>query len=181
MPVQVIVIAFVVIAAVVLVRAVVTWRKQSGPRAITCPQNQNPAGVRINARHAVSTGLLKTPELRISACSRWPERAGCGQECLSQIASAPDGCLVRNILLNWYKGKVCASCGQTFTDIEWSRKPALLTVGDSSLDWEQVSADRLYEVLAASAPLCFACHMANKLVHEHPELVVDRSAHSHLG
>jgi hypothetical protein len=49
------------------------------------------------------------------------------------------------------------------------------------MEWKQVPADTLYEVLADSLPLCFACHMANILVREHPELVVDRSAsHSHF-
>jgi hypothetical protein len=28
---------------------------------------------------------LSQPHLRLSECSRWPERQGCGQECLSQI------------------------------------------------------------------------------------------------
>jgi hypothetical protein len=32
----------------------------------------------------------------------------------------------------------------------------------------------LPETLAAAKPICFACHMAQTLVREHPELVVDR-------
>jgi hypothetical protein len=77
----------------------------------------------------------------------------------------------------WYAGKVCASCGRPFGDIEWTgQKPALLQTGKISVEWSQVPADKLHEVLAASVPLCFACHMAYTLVREHPELVVDRSA-----
>ena len=30
------------------------------------------------------------------------------------------------------------------------------------------------ETLADGLPICFACHMSNVLVREHPELVVDR-------
>jgi len=54
------------------------------------------------------------------------------------------------------------------------------TAGKVSLEWNQVSADKLFEVLAASQPLCFACHMANTLVREHPDLAVDRSARPDL-
>ncbi|HYW48089.1 MAG TPA: hypothetical protein VE959_34820 [Bryobacteraceae bacterium] len=156
------------------------WNKYRGRRVITCPENQRPAGVMVNAAHAAATALGKAPELRLSTCSRWPGRQGCGQECLSQIQASPEDCLVRNILLNWYRGKVCASCGHPFADIEWSHKPALLTAGKVSLEWNQVSADKLFEVLAASQPLCFACHMANTLVREHPDLAVDRSARPDL-
>jgi hypothetical protein len=177
MPVEAVLWALAAVAALGLVRLAWVWFTYRGNRVITCPENRAPAGVRVNARHAAATALVKAPELRLSTCSRWPERQGCGQQCLSQIAAAPADCLVRNILASWYKDKVCASCGQSFHDIEWSRKPALLTAQNTSLEWEQVPAEKLFEVLAESAPLCFACHMAKTLVREHPELVVDRSTH----
>ncbi len=165
------------LAALVIGRLVSTWFKYRGRRVITCPENRTPAGITVNARHAAATALGKAPELRLSACSRWPEKAGCGQECLAQIAASPEDCLVRNILVKWYQGKVCASCGRPIGEIEWSgSKPALLGAGKVSVEWSRVPADKLFEVLAASLPLCFACHMANTLVREHPELVVDRSS-----
>ncbi len=178
MPIQAIWIALAVLAAIGLLRLAWVWRKFRGSRVITCPENHAPAGVRVDARHAAATALLKGPELRLTTCSRWPERQGCGQQCLSQIEAAPADCLVRNILINWYKDKACVKCGQSFGDIEWSHKPAVLTGGSSSLEWDQIPADQLMDVLSVSAPLCFACHMANKLVREHPELVVDRSIRS---
>lgn len=176
MPVQTVVVALAIVLCLLLARLAWVGHRFRGRRVVTCPENQRPAGVTVDARHAAATSLVKGPELRLATCSRWPERGGCGQECLSQIEASPADCLVRNILLSWYKGKTCVSCGQSFGDIEWARKPALLTAGKISLEWHQVSADKLFEVLAASAPLCFACHMANTLVREHPELVVDRSA-----
>ena len=176
MPVQIVWIAIAVAVALALMRLAWVWHRYRGQRVITCPENQKAAGVVVDAGHAAATGFGKAAELRLSTCSRWPERRNCGQECLTQIQSSPEDCLVRNILVNWYGGKVCASCGQTFDEIEWSRKPALLTAGGGSVEWSQVSADKLHEVLAASSPLCFACHMASTLVREHPELVVDRSA-----
>jgi hypothetical protein len=178
MPVMTIVLAIVaVLSGIAAWRLVSAWWKYRGSRAITCPENRRPAGVVVNARHAAATAFVSGPELRLSSCSRWPERAGCGQECLAQVAESPEDCLVRNILTRWYAGKVCASCGRPFGDIQWTgRKPALLQTGKNSVEWNQVPADKLHEVMAASLPLCFACHMANTLVREHPELVVDRSA-----
>ncbi|MBZ5621050.1 MAG: hypothetical protein LAQ69_20330 [Acidobacteriia bacterium] len=178
MPVQaVVLLGVVVLSGIAIVRLASSWWKYRGRRVITCPENQRPAGVLVDSRHAAATALAGAPELRLSACSRWPERAGCGQQCLTQIAASPEDCLVRNILTKWYEGKVCASCSRPFGDIQWTgQKPALFLADKVSVDWGQVPADKLHEVLAASLPLCFACHMANTLVREHPELVVDRSA-----
>jgi hypothetical protein len=176
MPVQVVIAVLVIAAALGLLRWGQVWNRYRGRRRITCPENQKPAGVIVDATHAAATGFAGAPQLRLSTCSRWPERRECGQQCINQIQTSPGDCLVRNILLKWYEDRQCASCGQSFAEIEWSRKPALLTPGGTTLEWIQVPADQLDEVLAASRPLCFACHMASTLVREHPELVVDRSA-----
>jgi hypothetical protein len=158
------------------VRWVVLWRRYRGARAITCPANLRPAGVQVDAHHATLTGLAGAAQLRLSSCSRWPENAGCGQECLSEIQAAPDGCLVRNILAGWYRGKPCAFCGRVFGDIEWNaQKPALLSADKITVEWERIPAERLQATLQTALPVCFACHMANTLVREHPDLVIDRS------
>jgi hypothetical protein len=129
-----------------------------------------------------ATALAGSPQLRLSTCSRWPERAGCGQECLGQIEAAPEDCLVRNILVLWYTGKRCVYCGQPFGDISVAgAKPAVLCADKVSVEWSRIPADRLRETLAAASPICFACHMGNTLVREHPELVVDRHRSAGLG
>ena len=56
----------------------------SVPRAVTCPETHQQVGVTIDARHAAATGLFGTAEFRLSNCTRWPERARCGQECLPE-------------------------------------------------------------------------------------------------
>jgi hypothetical protein len=156
-------------------RLVRIWFRYRGQMVVTCPESHRPAGVTVDARHAALTPPGKPAELRLSTCSRWPERAGCGQECLSQIAASPENCLVRSILAKWYEGKVCASCGQPFGEIDWGeRKPGLLTADKVTVDWSQVRAESLHEVLETALPVCFACHMANTLVREHPELAVER-------
>lgn len=147
------------------------WFRNRGERVVTCPENRRPAGVRVDAFRVAQLGSF-----RLAECSRWPERAGCGQECLSQIQESPNGCLVRTILADWHRGKSCASCGRPFGDIEWSaQKPALLSADKVSMEWSRVPAEKLDETLQTALPVCFACHMASTLVREHPDLVTDRS------
>jgi hypothetical protein len=83
---------------------------------------------------------------------------------------------VRTIADKWYAGKACASCGRPIGHVQWgTSQPALISADKKSMEWKDVPADRLYETLEVTAPLCFACHMANTLVREHPELAIERS------
>lgn len=151
------------------------WFKLRGQRVVTCPENQRQVVVSLNAGHAASTSLGGSPDLRLSECSRWPEKAKCGQECLSQIREAGAACLVRNIIAEWYRDKDCAACGQPIGEIDWAGShPALLVDEQVSVEWEQVPADKLTGTLAGAMPICFACHTANRLVREHPELAIYR-------
>lgn len=161
------------VAAWRFIRAIFLYR---GRRVIQCPENRQPAGVQVDAAHAGLTAMGSHARLRLSACSRWPERAGCGQQCLSQIEAAPADCLVDHILTEWYAGKSCACCGRPFAKIDWSlQKPALLPADKVSVEWSQVPAERLAETLETALPVCFACHTARTLVRERPDLVTDRS------
>jgi hypothetical protein len=163
------------LAAMIISRAVRLWWTYRGDRVITCPENHRPAGVRVDASHVAAQPFAKSAHLQLSSCSRWPERAGCGQECLSQVAAAPEDCLVRNILVHWYVGKRCASCGQPFGEIPLTgAKPAVLCADKITVEWSEIAADRLAETLASAQPICFACHMGSTLVRTHPELAVDR-------
>lgn len=170
-------IAILVLAVAVAIRAGSAWLKYRGDRVVECPENRRPAGVTLAVGQAVGHAFSFSGggELRLASCSRWPERSGCGQQCLSQIQAAPEDCLVRNILNRWYQGKSCAWCGLPFEEIQWTvRKPALLDPSGKSLEWAAIPADRLQDTLAVALPVCFACHMANTLVREHPELAVRR-------
>jgi len=171
-----------VLAVIAVVRVALVWWKYRGARVITCPENLRPAGISIAAGHAAANLFAKHPQLKLSACSRWPEHAGCGQECLSQVAAAPEDCLVRNILVQWYAGKRCVTCGLPFGEISLAGvKPAVLCADKVSVEWSEIPADRLSETLAAGSPICFACHMGNTLVRTHPELAVDRHRSADLG
>jgi hypothetical protein len=175
MPVSLLATFAVVLVLLAVLRWITAWLSYRGDRVVTCPENERPAGVKLDARRAAATSFGTGPRLRLQECSRWPEKAGCGQECLREIQAAPADCLVRNIIAKWYAGKSCAWCGKPIGRIDLGpSQPALLSPDKRSMEWKQVPADKLFEVLEASKPVCFACHLANSLVREHPELVSDR-------
>jgi hypothetical protein len=157
-------------------RLISVWLKYRGERLITCPENQKPAGVHVAAADAAASALLHAPSLHLRQCSRWPERAHCGQPCLAEIAAAPENCLVRSILVEWYEGKSCVSCGLPIGEIvAGGAKPALLSADRKTVEWSDIPAEQLPDALSAAEPVCFACHMADKMMREHPELVIPRS------
>jgi hypothetical protein len=165
-----------VLAGIAIWRLAGVWVQYHGRMVVNCPENQKPAGVSVDTRRAVATRLTGKPDLRLATCSRWPERADCGQECLRQLETAPENCRVREILARWYEGKTCAWCGQPVGPIhETERKPTVLLTDQRSVEWNEIPAERLQETLDASLPLCFGCHIANTMRREHPELVIDRS------
>jgi hypothetical protein len=175
MPIPVLVGVVVLLAGAAVWRLGGAWWKYRGKRVVTCPETMRPAGVVVDAAHAAATVFGKAPELRLSECSRWPEKAGCGQECLSEVRESGADCLVRNIIAKWYRDRSCAACGQLIGEIDWTgSRPALLVADQVSVEWNQIPTDQLAGTLAAALPICFTCHTANKLVKEHPELVTDR-------
>lgn len=84
---------FVGLALILLMPAL--WLREiyhaySGPRAVVCPETQQPAGVTVDAKHAAATGLHGRPDFRLSDCTRWPARARCTQDCLPEaLQSGP--------------------------------------------------------------------------------------------
>lgn len=147
-----------------------------GKRLVTCPETGRSAAVELDAKQAVKESLWSTPVLRLSECSRWPERKGCGQTCLRQIELAPENCLVRNIIAHWYAGKTCVLCGHTVDATEQSigHTPALLDLQGKTVYWDEVKPEQLPEILDTHKPVCWSCHISEKFRREHPEMVVDR-------
>ena len=72
------------------VRAYFNFR---GKRLVTCPETHKPEAVDVNASEAALGVFFVEPTLRLKECSRWPERQGCGQECLDHRSLARDICL----------------------------------------------------------------------------------------
>jgi hypothetical protein len=165
------------IGAVLVLRAASTYRRFRGTRVITCPETKKPAAVGVDAAHAAMTAAAGQTELRLSTCTRWPERESCGQECLKQIEAAPVECLARTMLTRFYEGKSCIVCGKHLGEIHWhDHKPGLVTPDYKVVEWSDVSPERLPDVLSTHSPVCWDCVIALTFRTQHPELVVDRSA-----
>jgi hypothetical protein len=56
------------------------------PRIVICPETGREARVRLDAWHAAVTAIPGPPRRYVDECSRRPEHAACGQECLSDSA-----------------------------------------------------------------------------------------------
>ena len=161
-----------------LFRSLRTYFKLRGKRLVTCPETQKAAAVDLDAVHLARDAAFGTPHFRLSECSRWPERQGCGQECLKQIEAAPEGCLVRRIVANWYAGKTCVICGKPVDVAEqWvGHVPALLNPEKETIYWDKIAPERLPEVFQTHSPVCWSCHVTETFRRVHPDLVVDRPA-----
>ena len=156
-------------------RLLTTLRHQRGSRLVSCPETHQPTAVRVNTIHAALTSLHGRADLQLSACSRWPKREGCGQDCLGEIQSAPDGCLVRAMLVRWYDGKLCTLCGNDVDAIHWyTHEPAFLDFEGRTLEWDDVPVEQLPEVLKTHRPICWNCNIIESVIRKHPERVVFR-------
>ncbi len=130
------------------------YLKFRGKRVVTCPETGRPATVEVDARLAAASAIFGEPSLRLKACSRWPERRGCGQECLEQIQAEP-----AELLAQWCAGKTCALCGKPISAI--SRRgsyPALMDSSGKTLEWKAFSPKKFPEALATHLPVCGNCH-----------------------
>ena len=153
------------------------WMTYRGTRVVVCPENREMVTVKVDAGHAAFSASQGRPDLRLESCTQWPEKGGCGQECLGQIESAPEACLLRSILADWYQGKTCAFCGREFHAIHWhDHEPGLVAPGGAILAWDAFRPEQVLDVLATHKPVCWDCRVAESFRREHPELVTDRPA-----
>lgn len=152
-------------------------RKFGGGRVIICPETEKQAMVEVDARRAALTSLIGQTEIRLENCWRWPLRQDCGQECLLQLDVAPAECLVRSVLMKWYRGKKCAFCLKPFGEIELiDHKPALLNPEGVTVEWAAIPISAVNEAMDCYLPVCWSCHVAQTFAREHADLVVERPA-----
>jgi len=156
-------------------RALHTYLKFRGERIISCPENHKAAAVRVAAGKAACGASFGNEHLKLSNCSRWPEMQSCGQECLGQIEESPKACLIWTIINRWYQGQNCVYCHKPFGAIHWhDHPPALVDAERKTIQWNDIPAENLQEVLSTHWPVCWNCHVAETFRREHRELVVDR-------
>jgi hypothetical protein len=162
-----------VFRAVPGVRAYFKFR---GKRLVTCPETEKPAAVQIAAAESALGAFVNEPTLRLNQCSRWPEKEGCGQDCLSQIEADPQNCLVWNIVAKWYEGKACAFCHKSIGPLHHvDHAPALLGPDFKTTEWKNVRPEELPQIFSTHQPVCWNCHVAENFRRLHPELVTDRA------
>lgn len=152
-----------------------TWRETHGKRLVSCPETHMPEAVEIDTKAALRSTLTGRPKTQLKACTRWHERAGCGQECLEQIETSPEGCRVLSLLEGWYRGKSCVLCGRAFGMIRWyDHKPGLVNADRKMFSWDELEAKELDEIFAKYYPLCWDCHTTERFIEQNPEKVVFR-------
>ena len=155
-------------------RPVSEYYRMRGTRVIACPENEQPAAVTVDARRAALTAAVGHERLRLDSCSRWPEKAGCGQECLKQIEAQPTDCLVRTQVDRWYADKSCAICGKPLGQVEWAaHAPALRAPDGRTLEWRDVKPETMFQVMGSHAAVCWDCHVAETFRRQRPDLVLD--------
>lgn len=162
--------------AFLLVAAGRAWERTRGTRLVTCPGSGQRTAVALRSFGAALSLGGAAP--RVGACSRWPERASCGQECLAEIEQAPDGCLVRAMVERFYAGHACVGCGRPFgavTGLE--HRHALLSEEGTTLQWDEVDVEELPRLFLSHQPLCWSCHVLRSLKAKRPGLLVVRPEH----
>jgi hypothetical protein len=168
--------ALVVVAVLyaLLRKPIGEYVRMRGERVVACPDNEQTAAVRIDAVHAALTAAGGHERLRLESCSRWPEHADCGQACLKQIEAQPTDCLVKEQVSRWYADKTCAICGKALGAVDWaSHKPALRAPDGRTLEWRDVRAETMFDVMDTHAAICWDCHVAETFRRDRPDLVLD--------
>jgi hypothetical protein len=153
-----------------------TWFRYRGVRVITCPENLEPAAVTIDAgRAARMMAIAGEKDLHLETCSRWPEMAGCAEECLAQIEGSKDGCTLKALVTQWYEGKSCVICTHPMEKIVWHERPAALrTPRGTTCEWKDVLPQDIPNVFVTHQPVCWRCHIVESFRREHAEMVVQR-------
>jgi hypothetical protein len=176
-PVPVIVSLALLSAAVAIwtaVRALRIARQVRGERVVTCPETGRLAGVAIDVRHAVASGLVEhAPHVRLLACSRWTGRGRCDERCVWEAADP--GSTTRAMVERALTGKACVFCGKRIERVAFlDHYAALLQPDLSTIEWREIPAERLRESLTTCQPVCWDCHVTETFRRRFPELVTDR-------
>lgn len=170
--------ALIALLAYISWRPLMAYMKYRGDRLITCPENQLPAAVVVDARRAAMTANVTGVPHRLRACSRWPEMGDCPQDCLCQVEADPEATRVTNIVSGWYEGKRCALCDEPIEMLTWSdRRAAVLDPVGVTQEWNAMRSEDLPQIFATHKPVCWNCHLAATFRGRYSELVTDRLEH----
>jgi hypothetical protein len=153
-----------------------TWIRLRGTRVVTCPETGKPAAVKVDAGHAAATAVLDQPDLKLACCSRWPERAGCDEPCVTEIVEGGSDTLPKTIAARFFEGKRCAICGHPIDPINSATlQPGVLhPLTHEAFAWNEILPQDLPDVLAWRQAVCANCTLAESFRRRFPDRVVDR-------
>lgn len=176
---QLLIVLFIaLVAGAYAVIALVAYIRMRGTRIVICPETERPAAVTVDASHAALGAMREHADVRLSTCSRWPERKDCAQPCTAQIEIAPKQTLVFEILKQWYAGKTCAICRRHIPPLNAvGPKPGLLNFASAAhetMTWEEIRPENLPALFDTHLPICSHCQVAEAFRQQFPDLVVER-------
>jgi hypothetical protein len=132
-----------------------------GRRRVVCPANGGSAEVELDPKFALKTAFRNHQQSRLQDCTRWPEEAACGQECLEQVDPTPEN--VERFLSKWYDGKHCAICTRSLTPSDWRRsRLAVLNQQHKLFELRHMHLGDLQTELQHARPLCWNCHQEER-------------------
>jgi len=96
------------------------YRRYRGKWVVTCPETRDPAGVEVDAARVAASAWGGRLDVRLKDCSRWPEKADCGRECLAEVERDAEAS-------GWFRVQSCISCGTpipgALADVFSTQKP----------------------------------------------------------
>jgi hypothetical protein len=168
----------VIVIAYIIHRLLLTGRNVynlSGQKLVTCPETHEPVGVKVALGTACAAALAGKEHVELSSCTRWPERAGCDQACLSELKADPTEHGIWAIAAHWYEGKNCFYCGRPITPLSHlDHPPGLVSFDGKIIEWDHIPAEKLPAQFASAHPVCWNCTVVESFCQQHPELLVVR-------
>lgn len=161
-PIVLFVIGAILLVALPIGISLQAYFRNRGRRPVICPDNHQVVTVELDNTYAFSTALRGEEHDRLQSCSRWPEKADCGQECLAQVNPSPEN--LERLLQKWYQGKKCALCDRDLTPADWRRsRLALLNEHEKLFELRHMHLDEIPTALDHMAPLCWNCHQEERV------------------
>jgi hypothetical protein len=174
-------VALLVLAVLVvyLVIALRTWSRVRGTRVVVCPETQRPVAVKVDVGHAVASALWEKADVKLTACSRWPERQDCDQPCVRQIETKPAETAPATIATHFFTGERCAICTRPIeAPNRMTLQPGFMDAATHKVQsWDEVPPQDLAEAMATRRPLCANCTLAETFRQRFPDRVTDRLPH----
>ena len=173
------VVALIVIAMAFLVRRLAAashaWRYH-GLMVVRCPETRQPAAVHVGIFRAALSEFFNKGEVRLSSCSRWPERRDCDQDCVCQIERDPKDHRVWDMASEWFADKKCVFCGKPIYPLSHlDHAPALMRIIDrKTVEWKNLPAEQLPAAFSECVPVCWGCHMTETFMRKYPARAVVR-------